>query len=122
LEFGEERSRERRECGVVVDGELLLLVSDLLTVLFAILGVAGDDFPVGVVVVVVSDKLVLFPTKDNNNSRSQNKEINCRKKLGQNKCRNEFSRSKTRSLTISQNSNLDQIYYDLLKNFPEKIG
>jgi hypothetical protein len=59
LEFGEERSRERRECGVVVDGELLLLVSDLLTVLFAILGVAGDDFPVGVVVVVVSDKLVL---------------------------------------------------------------
>lgn len=62
LEFGEERSSERRECGVV-DGELL--VSVLFTALllnFDILGVApGDDFPG--VVAAASDKLVLFPTK-----------------------------------------------------------
>lgn len=60
-----ERSSERREFGVG-DAEL---ESDLFSGLlnFAILGVAGDDFPE--VVVVVSDTLVLFPQRQQQKSR-----------------------------------------------------
>lgn len=76
FEFGEERSSESRELGVG-DAEL---GSDLLTALlnFATLGVAGDDFPGG----VVSDKLVLFPQTHNKEPSSERKQTEtiCRKR------------------------------------------